>query len=153
MDFYACFASECSIPDIIYSGAYTFKNMMNSVLSYTKRVLYNLYYAFYILFEGLLKVSLSWAPIISITGVMSLLVILPLISLNRIASLCWANWDIPTSDATIFGILIWIGMYWLTYHYYLSKQKLIECRFQNDNIYKSILWNNCNYINRHVFLY
>lgn len=113
--------------------------MMNSVLSYIKRGLYNLYYAFYVLFEGLLKVSLSWAPIISITGIMSLLVTLPLISLIRIISLCWANWDIPTTVVSIFGILIWIGIYWLAYHYYLSKQKSIECRFQNDSIYKKVL--------------
>jgi len=113
---------------------------MNSVLSYIKSGLYSLYYAFYVLMEGLLRISHSWAPIISITGILSLLATLPLISLIRVTSLCWANWDIPATFVIVIGILIWIGIYWLTYHYYLTIQKSIDNRFQNDTIYKKVFF-------------
>ncbi len=112
---------------------------MNSVLCLQKS-LYRLYYAFYVLLDGLLKISHSWVPIISITGIMSLLVALPLLSLIQISSLCWANWDIPIPLTVILGIVIYLVLYWLTYLYYFTIQKSIEDRFQNDNIYKKVLF-------------
>ncbi len=114
--------------------------MMNSVLSYIHSGLYWIYYAFYVLLEGLFKISHSWAPIISITGIMSVLVAFPLLGLIRISSLYWANWDIPAPLTVVFGIIIYLGLYWLTYHYYFTIQKSIEDRFQNDNIYKKVLF-------------
>ena len=47
-----------------------------------KKGLYALYYAFYVVIEGFFKVSHSWNPIISIAGIISLLVALPLISVH-----------------------------------------------------------------------
>ncbi len=114
--------------------------MMKSVLSYLQSGLYRLYYAFYVILEGLLKISHSWAPIISIAGIMSLLATLPLLSLIQVSALCWGNWDIPTPLIVILGILIYFVLYWLTYHYYFTIQKSIEVRFQNDNIYKKVLF-------------
>ena len=93
--------------------------MTDLVSQYIKKGLHCLYYAFYVIIEGILKVSHSWNPIISITGIISLLVALPLISIIRLQFLCWMDIDIPVNTATIIGIIIWGALYWLTYHYYL----------------------------------
>ena len=49
-----------------------------------KKGLYALYYAFYVIIEGIFKVSHSWNPIISIAGIISLLVALPLINITTV---------------------------------------------------------------------
>lgn len=108
--------------------------MKHSLPRYIKKGLYGLYYAFYVIVEGVLKVSHSWNPIISITGIMSLLVALPLICFIRLQCLCWMGVDIPVKVATIIGIIMWGGLYWLSYHYYLSACEKIERRFQKDGM-------------------
>lgn len=88
-----------------------------------KKGLYALYYAFYVVIEGIFKVSHSWNPTISIAGIISLLVALPLINIIRLLFLCWMDLDIPVNTATIICIIIWNGLYWLTYHYYFPAYK------------------------------
>lgn len=105
---------------------------------YIKKGLYGLYYAFYVILEGIFKVSHSWNPIISITGMISLLVALPLISIIRLLSLCWLDVDIPVKTATIICATIWSCLYWLLYHYYLSAYEKIEQKFQKDSIWTKI---------------
>ena len=56
--------------------------MTDLVSQYIKKGLHSLYYAFYVIIEGIFKVSHSWNPIISIAGIISLLVALPLISVH-----------------------------------------------------------------------
>ena len=112
--------------------------MTDLVSQYIKKGLYSLYYAFYVIMEGILKVSHSWNPIISITGIISLLVVLPLINIIRLQSLCWMNIDIPVKTATIIGIIIWGSLYWLSYHYYLSICEKIEREFQKDSMWTKI---------------
>ena len=58
--------------------------MTDLVSQYIKKGLHSLYYAFYVIIEGIFKVSHSWNPIISIAGIISLLVALPLISIIRL---------------------------------------------------------------------
>lgn len=105
--------------------------MANLILKYLNKWLFDLYY---VIIEGVLKVSHSWAPIISITGVLSLIVALPLINLVRLQSLCLINTDIPVREITVIGIILWAVLYWLSYHYYLSVCKKIEQKFQKDNM-------------------
>ena len=57
--------------------------------------------------EGIFKVSHSWNPTISITGIISLLVAIPLISIIRLLSLYWVGIDIPMKVSTIVGIIIY----------------------------------------------
>ena len=97
--------------------------MTDLVSQYIKKGLHSLYYAFYVIIEGIFKVSHSWNPIISIAGIISLLVALPLISIIRLLFLCWMDLDIPVNTATIICIIIWSGLYWLTYHYYFPAYK------------------------------
>lgn len=103
-----------------------------------KKGLYALYYAFYVIIEGIFKVSHSWNPIISIVGIISLLVALPLINIIRLLFLCWMDLDIPVNTATIICIIIWNGLYWLTYHYYFPAYENIEQKFQKDSMLKKI---------------
>lgn len=97
-----------------------------------------MYYAFYVVIEGVLKVSRSWNPIISITGIMSLLAALPLTNVIRLQVLCWLGIDIPVKPVTVIGIIMWGGLYWLLYRYYLSTCEEIEHRFQEDSILTKI---------------
>lgn len=113
---------------------------MNLVLSFIKRGLYNLYYAFYVLSEGLFKVSQSWDPIISITGTISLLLSFSLWTFAWNVILCWTDWNLSTDIYVIIGVLIFGGLYWLTYHYYFPIQRSIAHRFKNDNIYRKVLY-------------
>jgi phosphoglycerol transferase MdoB-like AlkP superfamily enzyme len=99
-----------------------------------KKGLYALYYAFYVIIEGIFKVSHSWNPIISIAGIISLLVALPLINIIRLLFLCWMDLDIPVNIATIICIIIWNGLYWLTYHYYFPAYENIEQKNQKDSM-------------------
>lgn len=87
--------------------------MTDLVSQYIKKGLHSLYYAFYVIIEGIFKVSHSWNPIISIAGIISLLVALPLINIIRLLFLCWMDLDIPVNTATIICIIIWNGLYWL----------------------------------------
>ena len=103
-----------------------------------KKGLYALYYAFYVIIEGIFKVSHSWNPIISIAGIISLLVALPLINIIRLLFLCWMDLDIPVNTATIICIIIWSGLYWLTYHYYFPAYENIEQKFQKDSMLEKI---------------
>ena len=112
--------------------------MIRFITTAYKNGLYNLYYAFYVIMEGVLKVSHSWNPIISITGIMSLLVALPLIDIIRLLSICWLDIDIPVKLATIIGIIIWVVLYWLSYHYYLLKCEKAEQKFQKDSMITKI---------------
>lgn len=105
-----------------------------------KKGLYALYYVFYVIIEGIFKVSHSWNPIISIAGIISLLVALPLISIIRLLFLCWMDLDIPVNTATIICIIIWSGLYWLTYHYYFPAYKNIEQKFQKDSMLSKIVF-------------
>lgn len=72
--------------------------MMNKVSVYIKRVLYDLYYAYYVIIEGVFRVSLSRPPILSITFVMSILVSFSLIKLIDITYLYWAKCAIPKTE-------------------------------------------------------
>ena len=103
-----------------------------------KKGLYAIYYAFYVVIEGIFKVSHSWNPIISIAGIISLLVALPLINIIRLLFLCWMDLDIPVNTATIICIIIWNGLYWLTYHYYFPAYENIEQKFQKDSMLEKI---------------
>lgn len=103
-----------------------------------KKGLYALYYAFYVIIEGIFKVSHSWNPIISIAGIISLLVALPLINIIRLLFLCWMDLDISVNTATIICIIIWNGLYWLTYHYYISADIIIKNKFQRDSMLEKI---------------
>lgn len=105
-----------------------------------KKGLYALYYAFYVIIEGFFKVSHSWNPIISIAGIISLLVALPLINIIRLLFLCWMDLDIPVNTATIICIIIWNGLYWLTYHYYFPAYENIEQKFQKDSMLSKIVF-------------
>ena len=105
-----------------------------------KKGLYALYYAFYVIIEGIFKVSHSWNPIISIAGIISLLVALPLINIIRLLFLCWMDLDIPVNTATIICIIIWNGLYWLTYHYYFPAYENIEQKFQKDSMLSKIVF-------------
>ena len=80
------------------------------------------------------KVSHSWNPTISITGIISLLVAIPLISIIRLLSLYWVGIDIPMKVSTIVGIIIYGCFYWLSYHYYISADKIIKNKFQRGSI-------------------
>lgn len=104
--------------------------MTNLVSQYIKKGLHSLYYAFYVIIEGIFKVSHSWNPIISIAGIISLLVALPLINIIRLLFLCWMDLDIPVKTATIICIIIWNGLYWLTYHYYFLHTKILNKNFK-----------------------
>jgi len=75
--------------------------MTNLVSQYIKKGLHSLYYAFYVIIEGIFKVSHSWNPIISIAGIISLLVALPLINIIR---LLFPDFDYasPILDFSIF---------------------------------------------------
>ena len=99
-----------------------------------KKGLYALYYAFYVVIEGIFKVSHSWNPTISITGIISLLVAIPLIRIIRLLSLYWVGIDIPMKVSTIVGIIIYGCFYWLSYHYYISADKIIKNKFQRGSI-------------------
>lgn len=114
--------------------------MTNLVSQYIKKGLHSLYYAFYVIIEGIFKVSHSWNPIISIAGIISLLVALPLINIIRLLFLCWMDLDIPVNTATIICIIIWTGLYWLTYHYYFPAYKNIEQKFQKDSMLSKIVF-------------
>ena len=114
--------------------------MTDLVSQYIKKGLHSLYYAFYVIIEGIFKVSHSWNPIISIAGIISLLVALPLISIIRLLFLCWMNLDIPVNTATIICIIIWSGLYWLTYHYYFPAYENIEQKFQKDSMLSKIVF-------------
>lgn len=103
-----------------------------------KKGLYALYYAFYVIIEGIFKVSHSWNPIISITGIISLLVAIPLISIIRLLSLYWVGIDIPMKVSTIVGIIIYGCFYWLSYHYYISADIIIKNKFQRDSMLEKI---------------
>lgn len=105
-----------------------------------KKGLYAIYYALYVVIEGIFKVSHSWNPIISIAGIISLLVALPLINIIRLLFLCWMDLDIPVNTATIICIIIWNGLYWLTYHYYFPAYENIEQKFQKDSMLSKILF-------------
>ena len=105
-----------------------------------KKGLYALYYAFYVIIEGIFKVSHSWNPIISIAGIISLLVALPLINIIRLLFLCWMDLDIPVNTATIICIIIWNGLYWLTCHYYFPAHENIEQKFQKDSMLSKIVF-------------
>ena len=105
-----------------------------------KKGLYALYYAFYVVIEEIFKVSHSWNPIISIAGIISLLVALPLINIIRLLFLCWMDLDIPVNTATIICIIIWNGLYWLTYHYYFPSYENIEQKFQKDSMLSKIVF-------------
>ena len=103
-----------------------------------KKGLYALYYAFYVVIEGIFKVSHSWNPTISITGIISLLVAIPLISIIRLLSLYWVGIDIPMKVSTIVGIIIYGCFYWLSYHYYISADTIIKNKFQRDSMLEKI---------------
>ena len=113
--------------------------MIRFITTAYKNGLYNLYYAFYVIMEGVLKVSHSWNPIISIAGIISLLVALSLINIIRLLFLCWMDLDIPVNTATIICIIIWSGLYWLTYHYYFPAYENIEQKFQKDSMLSKIV--------------
>ena len=91
-----------------------------------KKGLYALYYAFYVIIEGIFKVSH--------------LVALPLINIIRLLFLCWMDLDIPVNTATIICIIIWNGLYWLTYHYYFPAYENIEQKFQKDSMLSKIVF-------------
>ena len=112
--------------------------MTDLVSQYIKKGLHSLYYAFYVIIEGIFKVSHSWNPIISIAGIISLLVALSLINIIRLLFLCWMDLDIPVNTATIICIIIWSGLYWLTYHYYFPAYENIEQKFQKDSMLEKI---------------
>lgn len=114
--------------------------MMNKVSVYIKRVLYDLYYAYYVIIEGVFRVSLSRPPILSITFVMSILVSFSLIKLIDITYLYWAKCAIPKTEGQILGLLIWLVLYWLTYRYYSPMQISIARRFRKDSIYRKVLF-------------
>lgn len=46
--------------------------------------------------------------------------------------------DIPVNTATIICIIIWNGLYWLTYHYYFPAYENIEQKFQKDSMLEKI---------------
>ena len=114
--------------------------MMNKVSVYIKRVLYDLYYAYYVIIEGVFRVSLSRPPILSITFVMSILVSFPLTELIDILYLYWAKRVLTVTEGTVLGVLIWLGLYWLTYRYYFPIQISIARRFRKDSIYRKVLY-------------
>lgn len=114
--------------------------MMNSVLQYIKKGLDNLYYAYYVIIENLYKLSLSWEPKVSVPGTMSLLVSFPLHGLIGIIYLCWVNRDIPPTEDITLGVLMFLGLYWLTTHYYRSIETSLELRFKHDNTYRKIFF-------------
>ena len=84
--------------------------MTDLVSQYIKKGLHSLYYAFYVIIEGIFKVSHSWNPIISIAGIISLLVALPLISIIRLLFLCWMDLDIPVHNYMEWFILVDISL-------------------------------------------
>jgi ABC-type transport system involved in cytochrome c biogenesis permease subunit len=48
--------------------------------------------------------------------------------------------DIPVNTATIICIIIWSGLYWLTYHYYFPAYENIEQKFQKDSMLSKIVF-------------
>ena len=44
------------------------------------------------------------------------------------------------TEGTVLGVLIWLGLYWLTYRYYFPIQISIARRFRKDSIYRKVLY-------------
>lgn len=114
--------------------------MMNKVSVYIKKVLCDLYYAYYVIIEGVFRVSLSMPPILSITAFMSILVSFPLTELTDILCLYWAKRVLTVTEGTVLGVLIWLGLYWLTYRYYFPIQISIARRFRKGSIHRKVLY-------------
>lgn len=114
--------------------------MMNKVLVYIKKVLCDLYYAYYVILENLYKVKLAWEPIVSVPGTISILLLFPLTELIDILCLYWAKRVLTVTEGTVLAALIFIGLYWLTTHYYSSIEISIERRFRKDSIYRKVLY-------------
>lgn len=106
--------------------------MTNWVSHYISNALFGIYYAFYIIAESVFKVSKSWDPIISISGVMALLIMLPISDLLQLLVLCWLGIDMPTNSAILIYLILFFGMDWIIYRYYPHVRKQIERKFQKD---------------------
>lgn len=113
--------------------------MMNWVLSYIRIAMQTMYSAFYVILEGLLKISRSWPPIISITGVISVLLTYPLLNLFRWGYLYWGRDDVPVNLMIFIGVGVCCIVYWLLYRYYLPFHTEIEQKTKSKNIKVKIL--------------
>lgn len=114
--------------------------MMNWVLSYIRIAMQTMYSAFYVILEGLLKISRSWPPIISITGVISVLLTYPLLNLFRWGYLYWGRDDVPENLMIFIGVGVCCIVYWLLYRYYLPFHTKIEQKTKSKNIKVKILF-------------
>lgn len=113
---------------------------MRSVISSMIRIgMQAIYSAFYVILEGLLKISRSWPPIISITGVISVLLTYPLLNLFRWGYLCWDREDIPVNLMIFIGVGICCIVYWLLYQYYFPFHNEIEQKTKSKNLKVKIL--------------
>lgn len=106
--------------------------MTNWISHYMSKVLFGIYYAFYIIAECVLGVSKSWDPIISISGMMALLIMLPISNAIQLLALCWLDIDIPTNSAILIDVILVFGMDWIIERYYPHVRKQIERNFQRD---------------------
>lgn len=113
--------------------------MMKWVLSYIRIIMQALYSAFYVILEGVFKISNSWPPIISIVGIISILIAFPLLSLFIWGYFYWSRNDLSTNIETFIGIGICGIIYFLLYRYYLPLHMMIEQNTEGKKIKVKIL--------------
>lgn len=104
--------------------------MANRVSWYIRKGLFGLYYAFYVIAECVLGVSKFRDPIISISGMMALLIMLPISNVLQLLVQCWLDIDIPTNIAILIDVILIFGMDWIIYLYYPHVRIPIERKFQ-----------------------
>lgn len=113
--------------------------MMNWGLSYIRIFMKAMYGSFYVIFEGIFKISHSWPPIISIVGAISILITFPLFSLFIWGYLYWSGNDISTNLQTLICIGMCCIVCFLLYKYYLPSHKKIEQKIDSQKIKVKIL--------------
>lgn len=110
---------------------------MSWVLKFINKLADNLYYAVYVLLEGVFHTSKSWPTIISVAGVITLIINFFLIS--SVYDFCH-NYNMPENTFMILDGLLVLLLYYGVYKYYLRKHLIIEKRYESDSLLLKIIY-------------
>lgn len=109
-------------------------------LRFLHKLIFSIYYAFYVVLEGIFKVSHSWPPVISIAGIFSLLITLPFLTIIRLLSILFIEYDIPKGLSIVMCVVISGFLGWVTYRFFLSIDENAKQKFLKDKLFSKLLY-------------